>query len=196
MWIENAFKFCGKLIHFYKERISFLFYFEDGKRGAVSWLSLKTSDSPTFSMKVNWQPHVFNESQLTAPRFQWKSTDIGFTIINDTLLRTLYAYMYVLKCARIINLFPHWYENGSLKNWYLSKLNETTVNKSHDDILIEYLKNISTETITSFVVCHSPVRRCSCHSPVRRCSCHSPVRRCSCHSSVRRCSCHSSVRRC
>jgi hypothetical protein len=26
MWIENAFKFCGKLIHFYKERISFLFY--------------------------------------------------------------------------------------------------------------------------------------------------------------------------
>ena len=40
MWIENAFKFCGKLIHFYKERISFLFYCEDGKRGAVSWLSL------------------------------------------------------------------------------------------------------------------------------------------------------------
>ena len=40
MWIENAFKFCGKLIHFYKERISFLFSFEDGKRGAVSWLSL------------------------------------------------------------------------------------------------------------------------------------------------------------
>jgi hypothetical protein len=39
----------------------------------------------------------------------------------------------------------------SLENWYLSKLNETTVNKSHDDILIEYLKNISTETITSFV---------------------------------------------
>jgi hypothetical protein len=29
-------KFCGKLIHFYKERISFLFYCEDGKRGAVS----------------------------------------------------------------------------------------------------------------------------------------------------------------
>jgi hypothetical protein len=36
-----------------------------------------------------------------------------------------------------------------LANWYLSKLNETTVNKSHDDILIEYLKNISTETISS-----------------------------------------------
>jgi penicillin-binding protein-related factor A (putative recombinase) len=32
------------------------------------------------------------------------------------------------------------------------KLNEATVNKSHDDVLIEYLKNISTETITSFVV--------------------------------------------
>ena len=40
MWIENAWKFCGKLIHFYKERISFLFYCEDGKRGAVSWLSM------------------------------------------------------------------------------------------------------------------------------------------------------------
>jgi hypothetical protein len=35
MWIENAFKFCGKLIHFYKERISFLFYCEDRKRGVV-----------------------------------------------------------------------------------------------------------------------------------------------------------------
>ena len=32
--------FCGKLIHFYKERISFLFYCEDGKRGAVRLLSL------------------------------------------------------------------------------------------------------------------------------------------------------------
>ena len=48
------------------------------------------------------------------------------------------------------------------ENWYLSKLNETTVNKSHDDILIEYLKNISTETYilklekkTSFVILHS-----------------------------------------
>ena len=40
MQIENAFKFCGKLTHFYNERISFLFYCEDGKRGAVSWLSL------------------------------------------------------------------------------------------------------------------------------------------------------------
>ena len=40
MRIENAFKFCGKLTHFYNERISFLFYCEDGKRGAVSWLSL------------------------------------------------------------------------------------------------------------------------------------------------------------
>ena len=39
-----------------------------------------------------------------------ESTVIGFTIINDALLRTLYAYMYVLKCARIINLVPHWYE--------------------------------------------------------------------------------------
>ena len=40
MRIENAFKFYGKLIHFYNERISFLFYCEDGKRGAVSLLSL------------------------------------------------------------------------------------------------------------------------------------------------------------
>jgi hypothetical protein len=28
------------MIHFYNERVSFLFYCEDGKRGAVSWLSL------------------------------------------------------------------------------------------------------------------------------------------------------------
>jgi hypothetical protein len=65
--------------------------------------------------------------------------------------------MYVLKCARII----HNRINRSLENWYLSKLNETTVNKSHDDILIEYLKNISTETKSSqnsreknFVCCY------------------------------------------
>ena len=36
-------------------------------------------------------------------------------MINDALLRTLHAYikykyMYVLKCARIINLFPHIYD--------------------------------------------------------------------------------------
>ena len=31
----------------------------------------------------------------------------------------------------------------------LKKLNETTVNKSHDVIFVEYLKNISTETISS-----------------------------------------------
>ena len=40
MRIENAFTFYGKLIHFYNERASFLFYCEDGERGAVSWLSL------------------------------------------------------------------------------------------------------------------------------------------------------------
>ena len=40
MRIKNAFKFWGKLIHFYNKQISFLFYCEDGKRGAVSWLSL------------------------------------------------------------------------------------------------------------------------------------------------------------
>ena len=42
MWIENAFRFCGKLIHFYNEWISFLFYCEDGKCGVVSWLSLNS----------------------------------------------------------------------------------------------------------------------------------------------------------
>jgi hypothetical protein len=36
MRIENAFTFYGKLIHFYNERASFLFYCEDGERGAVS----------------------------------------------------------------------------------------------------------------------------------------------------------------
>jgi hypothetical protein len=36
---RKRFEILCKLIHFYKERISFLFYCEDGKRGAVSWLS-------------------------------------------------------------------------------------------------------------------------------------------------------------
>ena len=40
MRIESAFTFYGKLIHFYNERASFLFYCEDGERGAVSWISL------------------------------------------------------------------------------------------------------------------------------------------------------------
>jgi hypothetical protein len=44
MPIEKVFKFCGKLIHFYNERISFLFYCEDGKRGAFSWLSLNADE--------------------------------------------------------------------------------------------------------------------------------------------------------
>jgi hypothetical protein len=35
MRIENVLKFCGKLIHFYNERISFLFYYENG--GKEPW---------------------------------------------------------------------------------------------------------------------------------------------------------------
>jgi hypothetical protein len=33
---EHPKPFCGKLMHFYHERISILFYCEVGKRGAVS----------------------------------------------------------------------------------------------------------------------------------------------------------------
>jgi hypothetical protein len=71
---------------------------------------------PQRSMKVNWQPHIFHlhnkkEKKSVLCKSESviiESTVIGFTIINDALLRTLYAYMYVLECARIINLFPHW----------------------------------------------------------------------------------------
>jgi hypothetical protein len=55
MWIENAFKFYGKLIHFYKERISFLFYCEDGKRGAVSWINQSNQyDVPFVKSALNF----------------------------------------------------------------------------------------------------------------------------------------------
>jgi hypothetical protein len=55
MWIENPFKFCGKLIHFYKERISFLFfYFEDGKRGAFIERCGSQADLPfTWCLQVS-----------------------------------------------------------------------------------------------------------------------------------------------
>ena len=59
MRIENAFKFCGKLIHFYNERISILFYCEVGKRGAVSWLSLN-------AVEVKQTSHL-----LDVCRFRW-----------------------------------------------------------------------------------------------------------------------------
>ena len=55
--------------------------------------------------------HFFFSLRKLIPTKIIESTVIGFTIINDALLRTLHAYMYVLKCARIINLFPHWHEN-------------------------------------------------------------------------------------
>ena len=42
--------------------------------------------------------------------------------------------------------------NRSLENWYISKLNETTVNKSHDNILIAISSQKSKEK--HFVCCY------------------------------------------
>jgi hypothetical protein len=68
MRIENAFKFCGKLIHFYKERISFLFYCEDGKRGAVSWLSLNAGEVKQTSRIGEYRPgQLYILSSWVAP---------------------------------------------------------------------------------------------------------------------------------
>ena len=65
-------------------------------------------------------------------------------------------------CGYSISWFVEFYQiiiyriNRSLKNWYLSKLNETTVNKSHDDILRTSLRKRyllkTREKKTSFVV--------------------------------------------
>jgi hypothetical protein len=64
----------------------------------------------TTKVSIHNLPFFFSLRKLIPTKII-ESTVIGFTIINDALLRTLYAYMYVLKCARIINLFPRWYEN-------------------------------------------------------------------------------------
>jgi hypothetical protein len=108
MRIENAFKFCGKQIHFYNERISFLFYCEDGKREAVSW------------------HFIVNPITMDS---------IIFVSIDFRKLKKMAS------CGYSISWFVEFYQiiNRSLENWYLSKLNETTVNKSHDDILINWV---------------------------------------------------------
>ena len=64
----------------------------------------------TTKLSIHILPFFFS-LRKSIPTKIIESIVIGFTIINDALLRTLYAYMHVLKCAWIINLFPHWYEN-------------------------------------------------------------------------------------
>ena len=66
-------------------------------------------------LSIHNLPIYFFSLRKLIPTNIIESTVIGFTIINDALLRTLHAYikykyMYVLKCARIINLFPHIYD--------------------------------------------------------------------------------------
>ena len=74
MWIENAFEFCGKLIHFYKERISFLFYFEDGERGAVSW-----DEAVCWRGAVSWLSLKTWGCQLTFIERCGSQADLSFT---------------------------------------------------------------------------------------------------------------------
>jgi hypothetical protein len=80
MWIENAFKFCGKMIHFYKERISLHFYCEDGKRGAVSWHSLnavEVKQRTDFSSFLLWRWKTWG-CQLTFIERRGSHADLSF----------------------------------------------------------------------------------------------------------------------
>ena len=81
MRIENAFKFCGKLIHFYNERISFLFYCEDGKCGAVSWLSLN-------AMEVKQTSHLLDVCRFRL--FLWQFDGFFRKPIDDFPLSSIF----------------------------------------------------------------------------------------------------------
>ena len=78
MRIENVFKFCGKLIHFYNERISFLFYYENGKRGAFSWLSLNAEE-------VKQTSHLHD-----ACRFLWQFDSFFRKSLEDFSLSSIF----------------------------------------------------------------------------------------------------------
>ena len=80
MWIENAFKFCGKLIHFYKERISFLFYCEDGKRGAVRLLSLNAVCGSQADLSFTWCLQV----SVVPLTVRWFLEDFPLSFIFNT----------------------------------------------------------------------------------------------------------------
>jgi hypothetical protein len=115
MWIENAFKFCGKLIHFYKERI--IYSYKVRNNASFIIVNPITVDSIIF-VDINFRKlKKMASCGYSLSWFVEYYQIIFYRIIEKTgrwkiaLLRTLYEYMYVLKCARIINLFPHWYEN-------------------------------------------------------------------------------------
>jgi hypothetical protein len=97
MWIENAFKFCGKLIHFYKERsrhfhisVETTFSYQCGNK---------------FIIRAHFSTYIYASFIIVNPI---TVDSIIFVGIN---FRKLKKKWHVLKCARIINLFPHWYEN-------------------------------------------------------------------------------------
>jgi hypothetical protein len=97
MWIENALKFCGKLIHFYKERISFLFYCEDGKRGAVSWLSMNAVEVKALN--------TTNQNQsIKSIRCTFCEISIEFySTFEKTIIINNYFYYYDIALRGLIN---------------------------------------------------------------------------------------------
>ena len=97
MWIENAFRFCGKLIHFYNEWISFLFYCEDGKCGVVSWLSLN-------SVEVKQTSHLPDVCKFRL--FLWQFDGFFRKLLEDFPLSSIFNTAG----------FVHWHQ------WYLGLL--------------------------------------------------------------------------
>jgi hypothetical protein len=81
MRIENAFAFYCKLIHFYNERASFLFYCENGKRGAVSWLSLN-------AVEVRQTSHLLDVCRFRL--FLWQFDGFFWKLLEDLPLSSIF----------------------------------------------------------------------------------------------------------
>ena len=98
MWTENAFKFCGKLIHFCKERNSFLFYCEDGKRGAVSWHSLN-------AVEVKQTSHLLDVCRFRLFLWQFDGILRIFRFPSSLIQPVLYIGIEVSRATRLDSMY-------------------------------------------------------------------------------------------
>ena len=126
---RNAFKFCGKLIHFYKERISFLFYREDGKRGAVSWRYYRNPDKNAW---ISFLPHLLRvlliekrilPGIMVVDKFLfclfWRMVHKSYTLnlcLEEWFINLLiHAYQYKI----LLRLFHHFSFHSCCSYWIL-----------------------------------------------------------------------------
>jgi hypothetical protein len=79
MWIENAFKFCGKLIHFYKEWISFLFFLWRWKMWGCQLTFIECRGSQT-DLSFNWCLQV----SVVPLKVRWFLEDFPLSFIFNT----------------------------------------------------------------------------------------------------------------